>query len=105
MLDTPSSAIHATMVAPGALGVKTIGRLDSMRTSNIWRKTNRQLGRTSPKGVLVDAFKPEYRSGPGIGHLSGICQRRDNLDLEEGIHHEKTENTSSRPCPNTPYFG
>ena len=84
MPDTPSSSIHTIMVTPAALGVKTIGRLDSMRTCNIWRETNLQLYRTSPKRVLVDASKPEYRAGPGIGYLSGLRQRRDDLDLEEG---------------------
>lgn len=84
MPDTPSSSIHTTMVAPGALGVKTIGRLDSMRMCNIWRETNLQHDRTSPKRVLVDAFKAEYRASPGIGYLPGLRQRRKYLDLKEG---------------------
>jgi len=84
MPDTSSSSIHTTMVAPGALGVKAIGRLDSMRTCNIRRETNLQHDITSPKRVLVDAFKPEYRAGPGIGYLSGLRLRRKDLDLKEG---------------------
>jgi len=82
--DILSSSIHTSMTAPGVPGVKSIGPLESTSTGHIWRKTNRQLDRTSPKRVLVDASKPEYRAGPGIGYLSGLRQRRDDLDLEEG---------------------
>jgi hypothetical protein len=55
------------MIAPGVLGVKIFGRLDSMTTGNIWRKTNPERDRTSPKRVMVNAFEIEYCDGFGIG--------------------------------------
>jgi len=82
--DILSSSIHTSMTAPGVLGVKTVGRLDSTRTCNVWRETNLQLDRTSPKRVPVDASKPGYRAGLGIGYLSGLRQHQDDFDLEEG---------------------
>jgi hypothetical protein len=51
--DSPSASIHMSMIAPDVLGVKIIGRLDSMSTGNIWRKTELELDRTSPKRVIV----------------------------------------------------
>ena len=73
---TPSSSIHTSMIAPGVLGVKIIGRLDSMSTGNIWRETNMELDRTLPKGVIVDASEIEYCDGSGIGYLFGLRQRQ-----------------------------
>ena len=84
MPKTPSSSIHMSMIAPGALGVKIIGRLDSMSTGNIWRETNLELDRTSPKRVIVDASEIEYCDGSGIGYLFGLRQRQKKVggDLE-----------------------
>lgn len=59
MPDNPSSSFHTNMIAPDVLGVKIIGRLDSMSTGNIWRETNLELDRTSYKRVIVDAFEVE----------------------------------------------
>ncbi len=67
MPDSPSSSIHMSMIAPGVLGVKIIGRLDSTNTGNIWRETNLDFGRTSPKQVIVDASEIEYCDGSGTG--------------------------------------
>jgi anti-anti-sigma regulatory factor len=67
MPDSPSLPVHTNMIAPGVLGVKIFGRLDSMTTDNIWRETNPELDRTSPKRVIVDAFEIEYCDGSGIG--------------------------------------
>jgi phospholipid/cholesterol/gamma-HCH transport system permease protein len=64
------------MIAPDILGVKIIGRLDSMSTGNIWRETNLELDRTSPKRVIVDASGIEYCDGSGIGYLFGLRQRQ-----------------------------
>ncbi|MGB2930270.1 MAG: STAS domain-containing protein [Desulfobacterales bacterium] len=69
--DSPSSSIHTNMIAPGILEVKIIGRLDSMSTGNVWRKTNLELDRTSPKRVIVDASGIEYCDGSGIGCFDG----------------------------------
>jgi len=84
MPKTPSSSIHTSMIAPGVLGVKIIGRLDSMSTGNIWRETNLELDRTSPKRVIVDASEIEYCDGSGIGYLFGLRQRQKKVggDLE-----------------------
>ena len=38
--ESSSSSIHMSMITPGVLGVKIIGRLDSMSTGTIWRQTN-----------------------------------------------------------------
>jgi len=59
------------MIAPDVLRVKIIGRLDSMTTDNIWRKTNLELDRTSLKRVIVDASGIEYCDGSGIGCFGG----------------------------------
>jgi anti-anti-sigma regulatory factor len=67
MPDSPSSSFHMNMIAPSVLGVKIIGRLDSMSTGNIWREANLELDRTPPKRVIVDAFEVEYSDGSGIG--------------------------------------
>ena len=67
MPGSPSSSFHTNMIAPDVLGVKIIGRLDSMSTGNIWRETNLELYRTSPKRVIVDASGIEYCDGSGIG--------------------------------------
>jgi phospholipid/cholesterol/gamma-HCH transport system permease protein len=77
MPKNPSSSIHTSMIAPGVLGVKIIGRLDSMSTGNIWRETNFELDRTSPKQVIVDASEIEYCDGSGIGYLFGLRQRQE----------------------------
>ncbi|HAY38966.1 MAG TPA: hypothetical protein DCY53_06245, partial [Desulfobacteraceae bacterium] len=84
MPKTPSSSIHMSMIAPGVLGVKIIGRLDSMSTGNIWRETNLELDRTSPNRVIVDASEIEYCDGSGIGYLFGLRQRQKKAggDLE-----------------------
>lgn len=74
---TPSSSIHTSMIAPGVLGVKIIGRLDSMSTGNIWRETNLELDKTSPKQVIVDASEIEYCDGSGIGYLFELRQRQE----------------------------
>ena len=76
MPDSLSSSIHTTiidtsMIAPGVLGVKIIGRPDSMSTGNIWRETYLELYRTSPKRVIVDASEIEYCDGSGIGFFGG----------------------------------
>jgi phospholipid/cholesterol/gamma-HCH transport system permease protein len=76
MSNNSSSSIHTSMIAPDILGVKIIGRLDSMSTGNIWRETNMELDRTSPKGVIVDASEIEYCDGSGIGYLFGLRQRQ-----------------------------
>jgi phospholipid/cholesterol/gamma-HCH transport system permease protein len=83
---TPSSSIHTSMIAPGILGVKIIGRLDSMSTGNIWRKTNLELDKTSPKGVVVDASEIEYCDGSGIGYLFGLGQRQKKSGGDLEIH-------------------
>ena len=77
MPDTPSSSFHTNMIAPSVLGVKIIGRLDSKTTGNIWRETNLELDRTSPKRVIVDASGIEYCDGSGIGYLFGLRQRQE----------------------------
>jgi phospholipid/cholesterol/gamma-HCH transport system permease protein len=91
MPDSPSSSFHTNMIAPSVLGVKIIGRLDSMSTGNIWRETNLELDRTSPKRVIVDASGIEYCDGSGIGYLFGLRQRQQKGggDLEiRGLHAE-----------------
>jgi phospholipid/cholesterol/gamma-HCH transport system permease protein len=77
MPDSPSSSFHTNMIAPGVLGVKIIGRLDSMSTGSIWRETNLELDRTSPEQVIVDASEIEYCDGSGIGYLFGLRQRQE----------------------------
>ena len=76
MPKTPSSSIHMSMIAPGVLGVKIIGRLDSMSTGHIWRETNLELDRMSPKRVIVDASEIAYCDGSGIGYLFELRQRQ-----------------------------
>jgi phospholipid/cholesterol/gamma-HCH transport system permease protein len=91
MPDSPSLSFHTNMIAPDVLGVKIIGRLDSMSTGNIWRETNLELDRTSPKRVIVDASGIEYCDGSGIGFLFGLRQRQEKGggDLEiRGLHAE-----------------
>jgi hypothetical protein len=66
MPDSPSSSFHMNMIAPSVLGVKIIGSLDSMSTGNIWRETNLEIDRTSPKRVIVDAS--------GIGCFAGSLE-------------------------------
>jgi phospholipid/cholesterol/gamma-HCH transport system permease protein len=84
MPDTPSSSFHTNMISPGVLGVKIIGRLDSMSTGNIWRETKLEIDRTSPKRVIVDASGIEYCDGSGIGYLFGLRhrQQKGGGDLE-----------------------
>jgi phospholipid/cholesterol/gamma-HCH transport system permease protein len=91
MPDSPSSSFQTTMIAPGVLGVKIIGRLDSMTTGNVWRKINMELDRMSPKRIIVDASEIEYCDGSGIGFLFGLRQRQEKAggDLEiRGLHSE-----------------
>ena len=79
------------MIAPGVLGVKIIGRLDSMSTGSIWQKTDLELDKTSPKQVIVDASEIEYCDGSGIGYLFGLRQRMEKGggDLKiRGLHEE-----------------
>jgi phospholipid/cholesterol/gamma-HCH transport system permease protein len=79
------------MITPGILGVKIIGRLDSMSTGNIWRETNKQLDRTLPKRIVVDASEVEYCDGSGIGYLFGLRQRQEKNggDIEiRGLHED-----------------
>jgi anti-anti-sigma regulatory factor len=64
------------MIAPGVLGVKIVGRLDSMSSGNIWRETELELDKTSPKRVIVDASEIGYCDGSGIGYLFGLRQRQ-----------------------------
>jgi anti-anti-sigma regulatory factor len=71
MPDSHSLSFHTDMIAPDVLGVKIIGRLDSMSTGNIWRETNLELDRTSPKRVIIDASGIEYCDGSGIGCFAG----------------------------------
>ena len=66
MPDSPSSSFHTNMIAPGVLGVKIIGRLYSMTTGNVWRKTNMELDRISTKRIIVDASEIEYCDGSQI---------------------------------------
>jgi phospholipid/cholesterol/gamma-HCH transport system permease protein len=91
MPESPSSSIHTSMIAPGILGVKIIGRLDSMSTGSIWRKTNMELDRTSPKQVIVDASEVEYCDGSGIGYLFELRRRLEKGGGEltiRGLHKE-----------------
>ncbi len=91
MPESPSSSIHTSMIAPGVLGVKIIGRLDSMSTGSIWRQTNLELDRTSPKQVIVDASEIEYCDGSGIGYLFELRQRLEKGGSEltiRGLHKE-----------------
>jgi phospholipid/cholesterol/gamma-HCH transport system permease protein len=91
MPKTHSSSIHTSMIAPGILGVKIIGRLDSMSTGNIWRETNKQLDRTLPKRVILDASEIEYCDGSGIGYMFGLRQRQEKNggDIEiRGLHED-----------------
>jgi phospholipid/cholesterol/gamma-HCH transport system permease protein len=91
MPDSPSSSFHTNMIAPSVLGVKIIGRLDSMSTGNIWRETNLELDRTSPKRVIVDASEIQYCDGSGIGYFFGLRQRQEKGggDLEiRGLQEE-----------------
>jgi phospholipid/cholesterol/gamma-HCH transport system permease protein len=79
------------MIAPSVLGVKIIGRLDSMSTGNIWRETNLKIDRTAPKRVIVDASEIEYCDGSGIGFLFELRKRQQKGggDLEiRGLHSE-----------------
>jgi len=78
--DSPSLPIHTNMIAPGVLGVKIIGRLDSMTTGNIWRKTNLELDRTSPKRIIVDASGIEYCDG-SVGNHS---KSEENENRDQG---------------------
>jgi len=70
MSNNPSSSFHTNMIAPGVLGVKIIGSLDSMTPGNIRSETNLELDRASPKRVIVDASEIEYGYGSGIGCFS-----------------------------------
>jgi phospholipid/cholesterol/gamma-HCH transport system permease protein len=91
MPENPSSSIHTSMIAPGVLGVKIIGRLDSMSTGSIWRETNLELDRTSPKQVIVDASEIEYCDGSGIGYLFELRRRlkKGGGDLKiRGLHED-----------------
>jgi phospholipid/cholesterol/gamma-HCH transport system permease protein len=91
MPENPSSSIHTSMIAPGVLGVKIIGRLDSMSTGSIWRKTNLELDRTLPKEVIVDASEIEYCDGSGIGLLFELRQRLEKGGGQltiRGLHEE-----------------
>jgi phospholipid/cholesterol/gamma-HCH transport system permease protein len=86
-----SSSIHTNMIAPGVLGVKIVGRLDSSSTGSIWRKTDIELDKTSPKQVIVDASEIEYCDGSGIGYLFGLRQRMEKGggDIQiRGLHEE-----------------
>lgn len=71
MPGSPSSSFHMNMIVPSVLGVKTIGRLDSMSTGNILYEANLELDRTPPKRIIVDAFEVEYSDGSGIGCIAG----------------------------------
>jgi phospholipid/cholesterol/gamma-HCH transport system permease protein len=114
MPDSRSSSFHMNMIAPSVLGVKIIGRLDSMSTGNIWRETNLELDRTSPKRVIVDASEIEYCDGSGIGFLFGLRQRQEKgggdleirglqsefqqlLDLFDPSEFEESPETQPRP--------
>ena len=66
MPDNPSSSFHMNMIAPGVLGVKIICRLDSMITGKIWRDTNLEIDRTSPRWVIADASRIAYYKRSGI---------------------------------------
>jgi phospholipid/cholesterol/gamma-HCH transport system permease protein len=86
-----SSSIHTSIIAPGVLGVKIVGRLDSTSTGSIWHKTDLELDKTSPKQVIVDASEIEYCDGSGIGYLFGLRQRleKGGGDLKiRGLHEE-----------------
>ena len=91
MPESSSSSIHTSMIAPGVLGVKIIGRLDSLSTGSIWRETNLELDRTSPKQVIVDASEIEYCDGSGIGYLFELRRRLEKGGGElsiRGLHKE-----------------
>ena len=91
MPKNPSSSIQTSMIAPGVLGIKIIGRLDSMTTGSIWHKTDLELNKASPRQVIVDASEIEYCDGSGIGYLFGLRQRlgKSGGDLKiRGLHEE-----------------
>ena len=83
--DSPSTSIYTYVIEPGVLGIKIIGRLDSMSTGNIWRETSLELDRISPKRVIVDATEMEYCDGSGIGFLFELRRRQQKAggELEE----------------------
>ena len=62
-LDSRSSSIHTSMIAPGDLGVKIISRFDFNEHGNIWRETELELDRTSSNQVIVNAFEIENDVG------------------------------------------
>ena len=74
--DIPSSSIHTSVIAPGVLGVKIVGRLDSMSTGNIWRVADREIDRTSPQRIVVDASEMVYCDGSGMGFLFKLRRRQ-----------------------------
>jgi phospholipid/cholesterol/gamma-HCH transport system permease protein len=74
--DIPSSSIHTSVIAPGVLGVKIVGRLDSMSTGNIWRVADREIDRTSPQRIVVDASEMVYCDGSGMGFLFELRRRQ-----------------------------
>jgi phospholipid/cholesterol/gamma-HCH transport system permease protein len=76
MPDSPSSSFQTSMIAPDVLRVKIIGRLDSMTTGNVWRKTSMELDRMSPKRIIIDASEIKYCDGSGIGYLFELRRRQ-----------------------------
>lgn len=73
--NSPSSSIHMSMIAPSVLGVKIIGRLDAASTGDIWREAHREIDRTSPQRIVVDAAEMAYCDGSGIGFLFELRRR------------------------------
>lgn len=73
--DRPSASVRAELTAPGSLTIEIAGRLDSTSTGYVWRETHRELDRTSPRQVVIDASGIEYCDGSGIGLLFQLRRR------------------------------
>ena len=84
--DRPTASIRTELTAPGALTIKIAGRLDSTSTGDIWRETHRELDRTSPRQVVVDASGIEYCDGSGIGLLFQLRRRLQKTGGVLDIH-------------------
>ena len=70
-LDSRSSSIHTSMIAPGDPGVKVISRFDFNEHGNIWHETKLEFDRTSPNQVIVDASEIENDVGSGTECFGG----------------------------------
>lgn len=70
-LDSRSSSIHTSMIAPGDPGVKIISRFDFNEHGNIWRETELELDRTSSNQVIVNASEIENDVESGTECFAG----------------------------------